>query len=240
MSSVSTGAGRDAPRCALAGMSAERRDVELGRRRPRRARGRAASSSATVACTASRHAGSTSMSGSGCVVVHAIRSRPAARADLLEERPRGRRRPPRRRRSRGPAIASRSAAASATVRAIGPFVAFQLCGPRRPRHAPARRLDAEQRRTTPTGCGSSRRRRSPARRRRARPRPRRPRRPTSRPGVRSVSHGLRAGRVRGGLGRRARAELGRVRLAEDHEAGAPDARDDLVVAVGDAVHELNQ
>ena len=200
-------------RCRLDQLVAGRLEQRDGRRR-----------------TASRHAGSTAEFGSGCVGGPRDPQPAGRRRRLVEERP-GRRREPPHVAGRGPGHrveqrgGVRDGAGDRSVRRVP-----ALRSGRR-RHAAPRRLEAEERRTTPKGCGSTRRRRSRARPRTSPAASAAPAPPDDPPGVRSGSHGLRAGRVRGGLGRRARPELRRVRLSEDREPGAPDARDDLVVAV---------
>ena len=95
--------------------------------------------------------------------------------------------------------------------------------------APARRFEAEEAGRTTRGCGSSRRRRCPARWGSCRPQPPRPAPPLDPPAVTSEVPGVAGRRVNVGLGDGQRAELARGRLAEDDEAAAPQPRDHRVV-----------
>ena len=109
--------------------------------------------------------------------------------------------------------------------------------------SPARRSRARasacgrRRRSRRPGCGSSRRRRSPGRACRCPPRAPRAAPPLEPPGVRAVSCGLRvAPKSRFSVVGRD-AHLGRVRLADQHGAGAAQARDAGGVAGGHVAGE---
>ena len=145
---------------------------------PRRARGRRRRGAAPSSATASRHAGSTSMSGSGCVGRPRDAEPAGRRADLVEERPFGRRRATTQSPARVPLhhVEERGRVGDrARDRSVRRVPAL---GPGRPRHPTSRRLDAEdaapRRRDADraaavgaVGDGAQ-----------ARPRPRHPHRPT--------------------------------------------------------------
>ena len=134
--------------------------------------------------------------------------RPGSRAARCRRRARAAAAPRRRRRARGPASTSSSSAVSRDRAREDAVLDEELLAQlRRQRDAAALRLEADEPAAGRRDAQSSRRRRC---RGRAAPSPRRPRpptRPTSRPGVRARSHGLRVGPEARGLGDREDAQL---------------------------------